>query len=460
MNLRVLRTELLRSAAPLAGLTVLAGGFAFLYGIDGSWWGTSVDWTGQWTSLALWTRGLLAYLWPLVAGIGALYGLRDHRSRMPELLAATPRPGWQRTAAPTAAIALALVAGFGALLVWGGVQVALGPTTYTHLGWLPISAVALLALVAAAVFGMGVARALPSPLTPPAVAVVFLAATVLLMQQTDSELPTVRVGSQLLSQLSPAVAEPRQVLLTLTGAVHLGQTLWLLGLLATGFALLSATRRRARLKAVVPVLAGAALALLVLPGEARGGYRIDPAAAAPVCEGRVCVTEAHRHRLDDLAPSATRALGALDTVLGDAAPRQVREETALRAVGEKRRLAPAAVLVNFEDPQIDTAKGDQLVRRLVGEGLAPSCRAITSREFGGDEVLVVQSVLASWALGTFRPIEADVYDREAYRTSMAKAWKQFTALSPEKQRSRVAEVREAALGCTFTWADELAGGAR
>ncbi|NEE05734.1 hypothetical protein G3M58_04725, partial [Streptomyces sp. SID7499] len=98
-------------------------------------------------------------------------------------------------------------------------------------------------------------------------------------------------------------------------------------------------------------------------------------------------------------------------------------------------------------PQVGTAKGDQLVRRLVGEGLAPSCRAVTSREFGGDEVLVVQSVLASWALGTFRPIEADVYDREAYRASTGKAWKQFTALSPEQRRSRVAEVREAALGC-------------
>ncbi|NED27187.1 hypothetical protein G3I37_20185, partial [Streptomyces anulatus] len=114
MNLRVLRTELLRSAAPAAGLTVLVGGFAFLHGIDGNWWGTSVDWTEQWTSLALWTRGLLAYLWPLVAGIGALYGLRDHRSRMTELLAATPRPGWQRAATPAAAVALALAAGFGA----------------------------------------------------------------------------------------------------------------------------------------------------------------------------------------------------------------------------------------------------------------------------------------------------------------------------------------------------------
>ncbi|MGC5541529.1 hypothetical protein OH733_34395 [Streptomyces griseus] len=460
MNLRVLRTELLRSAALWAGLTVLVAGSLFLFAIDGSWWRGTVRWTGQWTSLALWTRVLLAYLWPVAAGIGALYGLRDHRSRMPELLATTPRPGWQRAATPATAIAVALVTGFGALLVCGGVLVALGPASYTHLGWLPISAVALLALVSAGVFGMGVARALPSPLTPPALAVLFLAANVLLMQQGDSELPTARVGSHLFSQLSPAVAEPRQALLTLTGSVHLGQSLWFLGLLATGFALLGARNTRGRLLSVVPVLAGAALALLVLPGDARGSYRVDPAAAAQVCEGRVCVTELQRPRLEALAPTAARALDVLDTALGDVAPHRVREETALRAVGADRRLVAGSVLVNFEDPQIGGAEGDQLLRRLVGEGLAPSCRALSSREFGGDEVLVVQSVLASWALGTFRPIEADVYDRDAHRASLHKTWKEFSALSPERQRSRAAEVREAALRCEFTWAEELAGGAR
>jgi hypothetical protein len=456
----VLRAELLRSAAPWAGITVAATGFVFLYAIRGNWWDTSVQWTGQWTSLALWTRVLLAYLWPLAAGIGALYGLRDHRSRMPELLAATPRPSWQRAATPAAAIALALVTGFGALLLWGGVQVALGPTSYTHLGWLPISAVALLALVAAAVLGMGVARTLPSPLTPPGVAVVFLAVNVLLMQHNEGQLPTARTGPHLLSQLSPAVAEPRQVLLTLTGAVHVGQTLWLLGLLATGFALLSVTRARTRLTAVVPAVAGAAVALLVLPGDARGSYRTDPAAASPVCEGRVCVSEVHRHRLAEIAPVGARALDVLDTALGSEAPRQVREETAPRALAEQRRLSAASVLFHFEDPQIGEAEGDQLLRRLVGEGLAPSCRAVTSWEGSDGGYLVVQSVLASWALGEFRPIEADVYDPEGYRASVRRTWKEFTALSPQQRRTRAVEVRKAALDCEIVLAEELAGGPR
>lgn len=458
MNLRVLRTELLRSAAPWAGVVVLAVGLGFLYAVNGPWWGSSVQWTDQWTPMALWTRVLLAYIWPLVGGVGALYALRDHRSRMPELLTSTPRPGWQRAAAPATAIALALTAGFVALLLWGGVQVALGTTTVTSLGWLPISAVALLALVAAALLGMGAARTLPSPLTPPLVVVLLLAVNITLMQNSDGRLPAANIAPHLLSQLSPVVAQPRQVLLTLTGAVHLGQALWLLGLLATGFALLTATRARARLTAVVPALAGAVLALLVLPGDPAGSYRVDTAAASPACEGPVCVTEIHHDRLTALAPTATEALRVLDKALGDDAPRRVREETTPRALMEYRRLDADSVLFNFEDPQIGAAKGDQLLRRLVGEGIAPSCTANTAREFGSDETLVVQSVLASWALGEFRPIDADVYDADEYRASTRQTWERFMALTPAERRSRAAEVREAALGCEFTYPDELAGG--
>lgn len=458
MNLRVLRTELLRSAAPWAGLLVLAGGLGFLHALNGPWRGTSVQWTGQWTSLALWTRVLLAYLWPLVAGIGALYALRDHRSRMPELLTSTPRPAWQRAATPATAIALALTAGFGLLLLWGGVGVLLGTTTFTTLGWLPISAVALLALVAAALFGMGAARTLPSPLTPPVVVVLLLAVNITLMQNSDGRLPTANIAPQALSHLSPVVAQPREVLLTLTGAVHLGQTLWLLGLLATGFALLTATRVRTRLTAVLPALAGAVLALLVLPGDPAGGYRVDTAAASPACEGPVCVTELHHDRLAGLAPTATEALRVLDKALGDDAPRHVREETSPRGLAEDRRLDPDSVLVHFEDPQIGAAKGDQLLRRLVGEGIAPSCAGRTSRESGIDESLVTQSVLASWALGEFRLIDADVYNAGEYRASARKAWRQFMALPPSERRSRAIEVREAALGCEFTYAEELVGG--
>ena len=85
----------------------------------------------------------------------------------------------------------------------------------------------------------------------------------------------------------------REALVTLSASVHVGQTIWLLGMAATGFALLVAATPRARLIALTPVLAGAAIALLVLPSDPRRMYVVDEAAAELVCDGPVCVTKTH-----------------------------------------------------------------------------------------------------------------------------------------------------------------------
>ena len=59
VNLRILRIELTRSAAPWTGAAVLASALAFLYLLPGGWWHGTVLWTAQWTSMAMWTRYLL-----------------------------------------------------------------------------------------------------------------------------------------------------------------------------------------------------------------------------------------------------------------------------------------------------------------------------------------------------------------------------------------------------------------
>ncbi|MFD8546645.1 hypothetical protein [Streptomyces sp. NPDC059649] len=457
MNGRVLRIELKRSIAPWPAVVVLGGSLAIFCLIDGFWWRGTAGWTAQWTSMALWTRSLLAFWWPLVVGMGAVYGLRDSRSRMAELLTTTPLPAWRRAALPAGATALTLVSGFGLLVVVGGVQVALGPTTYTPLGWLPISLVAALALVAGAVFGMGVARALPSVLTPPALVVSFLMLTGLLLRQnSDGAVPSGMAPNRL-AQLSPATVEPREMLLTLSGSVHLGQTLWLLGLLATGFALLSAVTRRARLLAVLPVLAGAALALPVLPAAARDTYVVDRAAAALVCDGPVCVTQANRSRLPELAPRGKEALRVLHEVLGDKAPNSVREYTRLRALGDTRELSRDVVPVDFSDRLLADATGEKLTRALIAQGLAPSCYAYNDQEGGGQDGVAVQSVAVSWALhdGRLQPLEergSDGYAREVWANADA-AWRRLTALSPAEQRSQIAKVRAGSYSCS---ADQLA----
>ncbi|MFF2350888.1 hypothetical protein ACFVVL_14015 [Kitasatospora sp. NPDC058115] len=463
MNGRLLRTELKRSAAPWAGAVVLGGSLAVFFLIDGVWWRGTAGWTAQWTTMAMWTRSLLAFWLPLVVGIGAVYGLREPRSRMTELLATTPLPAWRRAALPAGALALALAVGFGLLVLTGGVRVALGPTTYTGLGWLPIPLVAVLGLVAAAVFAMGVARTLPSVLTPPALVVACLVMTNVLRVRIEGEVPESRTSNRL-GLLSPVTAEPRRTLLTLSDSVHLGQTLWLVGLLATGLALLAATTRRARLLAPAPALAAAAAALLILPAAPRDTYVVDKAAAALVCDGPVCVTQASQSHLAELAPRGREALGVLHDVLGDAAPTSVREDTALRALGDLRTLSADTVTVDFDDQLFIDATGSDLTRALIAQGLAPSCHARTSREGGTQNDIALQSIAVSWALDdpTLRPMAEKAADEYARRTWAAAdaAWQDLKGLATAEQRARIAELRTAALSCTARLPELPAGGAQ
>ncbi|MFF9764830.1 MULTISPECIES: hypothetical protein [Streptomyces] len=447
MNLRVLRTELKRSVAPWAGLTVLVTGLLFLYLILGPGESTA-DWTAQWTTMALTVRGLLYYMWPVAVGFGALQGLRDSRSRVTELMATVPRPAWQRAAAPAAASALALASAFLLLTATGAAHVLLGETIYVPLGWLPIVLVAVLALAAGALLGMGVASALPSVLTPPLTAVAAFVMTVLLQQSVDAALPTGNAPN-VLAQLAPAVALPREELLTLASSVHLGQTLWLLGMLATGFALLAAASARARLLALAPVLAGAVLALLVLPAETRDTYVVDEAAVELVCDGPVCVTEMHRDRLAALAPHGKEALRVLREALGEEAPDAVREETTLRkGFMGSRELSETTVLFDFDDPVIARAEGDQLTRALVGQGLAPNCTERSSWVGGFGMKETAQSVTAAWALGDFQPMDwAGVDGLPGEREDAEAAWDRLAELPPAEQRAWVTDLRTATLAC-------------
>ncbi|WP_380283710.1 hypothetical protein [Kitasatospora purpeofusca] len=456
--LRVLRTELRCSVAPWAGAAVLATALAFLELAPGPWSKGSTLWTAQWTSMALWTRHLLVFLWPLALGLGALQGLRDHRSGTAELLAATPRPARHRAAALAGPTALALAGAFALLVLLGAARLLAGGAASTGAGWLPISLVGALALAAGAVLGMGVARTLPSVLTPPALAVAGFVLTNLLRQRTDAAVPTSAVPNRL-SLLSPMLADVRQTLLTLAAPVHLGQTLWLLGLAATGLALLAAATRRARLLALTPLLAGGALALLVLPADPRDTYVLDRPATAQVCDGPVCVTAAHRARLDELAGPGRDALGLLHGALGDRAPSAVRETTVPRAIGGTPERPGDALLVDFDDEVIGAAEGEALTRALVGQGIAPLCHPRSERESGTLPETVAQSIAAAWVLGELRPLDKTMHRAQDQTDLAAPVWQAFSALPPAEQRQRIAALHTAAVSCADDPLDALAGGA-
>ncbi|MET9964743.1 hypothetical protein ABZZ80_02115 [Streptomyces sp. NPDC006356] len=456
MNVRVLRIELRRSVAPWAGVVVLAAALAFLYLLSGPWWKGTAMWTAQWTSMALWTRSQLLFLWPLAVGLGALQGLRDHRSNISELLTSTPRPAWHRAATLAGTTALTLASAFTLFVLQGAVQVSAG-TGYTHLGWLPISLVGALSLVAGAVLGMGIGRALPSPLIPPALAVAAFLFTILLRQAAESVVPTAAVPNRI-SLLSPAVAEVREMLLTLSPSVHLGQTLWLLGMAATGFALLAAATRRARLLALTPVLAGAAIALLVLPSDPRRTYVVDEAAAAMVCDGPVCVTKAHQARLDDLAGPGRQALNLLHDALGGQAPASIRETTALRAQMAAPERPRDAVLVDFDDGTLATAQGEELTRALVAQGMAPICFARSDTESGTSGELAAQSVAAGWVLGDLKPLRGTAHSSRDQLELAQPVWKELKELPRAEQLARIRAMHAAAVSCKGDPLHVLAGG--
>ncbi|MFD5477032.1 hypothetical protein [Streptomyces hawaiiensis] len=461
MSVRVLRIELRRSVAPWAGAVVLTSALAFLYLVDAAWWRGTTAWTAQWTSLAMWTRSLLFYLWPLAVGLGALQGLRDHRSKMSELLTSTPRPARHRAATLAGTTAITLASAFALLVLVGAVQVPAN-TAYTHLGWLPISLVGALFLVAGAVLGMGAGRALPSALTPPALAMGAFVFTALMHMSLGRTETTTATGVPItepnrVSLLSPTVQEVRDVLVTLSTSVHVGQTVWLLGMAATGFALLVAATPRARLIALTPVLAGATLALLVLPSDPRRMYVVDEAAAELVCDGPVCVTRAHQARLADLAGPGEEALRLLRGALGGQAPVSVRENATVLPDGAMPRWSRETVLFDFDDGIIATARGEELTRALVAKGMVPGCSSLGWSGTLNDAA--AQSVAAGWALGDLKPLGGSPHAPGDQIAVARPVWKELKALPRAEQLSRINAAHAAALSCEGDALDVLSGGA-
>jgi hypothetical protein len=411
--------------------------------------------------MALQTRGSLLFLWPLAVGLGALQGMRDHRSRVSELLTSTPRPASHRAATLSAAMAIALVSGFGAVVLLGGVQV-LSSTEYTHLGWLPLSLVGALSLVAGAALGMGVGRALPSVLTPPALAagvLVFTVVTEMSLTKLDTATLIERTEPNLLSLLSPAAQPALDVLLTLSASVHVGQTIWLLGMATTGVALLAAESLRNRLIALTPVLAGAVVALLVLPSDTRQVYVVDKIAAELVCEGPICVTKIHQAQLNDLAGPGKDALRRMHSALKGQAPVSVREETNVWPDASTPRLSRKIALFDLEDRTIAAAKGKELSRALIANSLVPNC---SPRGLAGASVasIAAQSIATSWVLNESELRNSDFTNiSPIQRNEIQQVWKKIKGLPQAEQRSRVSKMHLGAVACKGDPLVALDGGA-
>jgi hypothetical protein len=437
----ILRIELRRSIAPWAGLALLVVAVGFLFLLSGPWWKAPAPWTAHTTTTALWLRFMLVFLWPITVGAGAIQGMRDSRSGMVELLATTSRPGWHRAVRLAGAVGALSALGF--LLVLGvGLVEVLGHGGFVSASFLPVILVGLLAVVAGSWLGLAVGRLLPHPLTAPALAVLTLVGSVLAW--TAVEASVLSVSYSRFGLLAPALGQPWGTLVTTAASVDLGQVVWFAGLAATGFLLLAANSVRARLLGLIPVVAGAAIALPVFPASADGLLVPDAVASQKLCDGPICVSRAHEDRLAALAVPGREALAMLAKLPG--APTRIEEQMAPKSFAEPPTRDPGVVYLDFQrDEVLLTANANDLrLAVLSGTGL-PSClppsygdvadvggRMIAAAYFTG-ELKPLPEFGASWVFRQANPIED--------------AWAKFRALPAEVQFSRVVALRQVLLTC-------------
>ena len=425
----ILRTELRRSTAPVLGIGLVVFSLGLVYSLTGPWVHGTAQWNEQWTGLAQWTRYLTVFLWPLVAGIGAWQGLRDHRSRVTELFATTPRPAWRRLLTTAGAVAVALTTGYLVLLVVGGVQVA-AHTSYFHLKWLPVAGVMVLALVGIALLGFGIGRLVPSLITPPVLAVAALAAQIAVIQQ----------GWPLL--LTPAFGAPDITAFTTVDiSVSAAQALWFTGVGATGLCLALAVRARARVAALLPVALAAAVVVPVL-SDVDSPVVADEDALALVCDTdgpRVCVTAVHENHLPTLTGPVREALALLGKLPSP--------PTSFLEVPPKDggRPAPDVVAVSFlTEPFTDP---EDIKRAVLAGAGTPMCETQPGDWETTVSTVSARIVAAAWFTGSLAPVPDYRYLWDVERDDIERAWQELRALPAAEQTARMAAYREAALDC-------------
>ncbi len=446
----IFRIELRRSIAPWAGLAVVVFALGFLFLLTGPWWKAPAAWTANTTTTALWLRFLLQFLWPVVVGAGAIQGMRDSRSGMTELLATTPRPGWHR--AIRLAGAVGGLTALGYLVVFGvGVAEVLAHDGFFSATFVPVVGVGVLAVVAGNWLGLAVGRLLPHPLTAPGLAVLAFVVTILcwlsLEPGLDAVLPP-RAGP-----LAPVLPEPRGSMVTTAGALDTGQALWFLGIAVTGFLLLSAQSVRARLLSLLPLVAGAAIALPLFPAEA---FTVDTVAARKVCDGPICLAELHRDRLAALAGPGREALAML-AKLPDA-PTRIEERVAPSTRTEPTQRDPAVVYLDFQrnDELLTTDANGLRVAVLSGAGV-PSCEWPTNASISDMGARMIAAAYFTGELRTLPEYAGKWFGPEA--SPVQQAWSQFRTLPPEVQFARVAALRRTLLTCQGDPLETLVPGA-
>ncbi|MFC4148716.1 hypothetical protein ACFO0M_20875 [Micromonospora mangrovi] len=303
---RALRVELRRGTAPLAAVAMFGAGV----------WMLAVhpdDWAGRWAGLANYLRMSLLILCALMIAAGAWQSGRERRRDIDELIASTPRPGWQPLAVAWLAVTVAGVAGL--LVAFAGAAVLIARVaTYAGGGWWWTLTVGVIALAAAAAVGVLVGRLVPLRVAAPiaGLATYLGLAIVTYWDGTPG------------AWLSP-VYGGWAVYSRVPGRVTALQAAWLVVLTVLLLAA-AARQRRASLLA-----GGLAVAVAVPITTGPGTHRLpaDPAAVTLVCTSsgpQVCLSRINAFLIDDVTTVVQPILGRLDGIPG--APRRAADQAA------------------------------------------------------------------------------------------------------------------------------------
>lgn len=288
---RVLRTELLRGAAPVAAVGVLLAGLFLMYD-------SAPEWSGRWMSFAVKMRQSLFMLGAVVVMAAAWQAGRERRRRIGEQLTSAARPGWQPYVVAWAAVTLGALAAVLVIVLVGGAFIA-PVASYAGGGWWWVLAITMPAMAALSAAGAAAGRLIPSRLVGPVAGIVTFALMVVMLDETTL---------WRFRHLSPALAFYSGAGSTPDGWLTVYQLLWFAGL--AGMALVVFAARRKWL-AVVPA-AVALLGAAPLVSEPVRDWQPDLAALELVCTEdagpEVCVTKVNAFLLDDVTEPAREVL--------------------------------------------------------------------------------------------------------------------------------------------------------
>ncbi|PZG01849.1 hypothetical protein [Micromonospora deserti] len=427
---RILSIELRRSAALGSALVLFVTGVVLL-ALDGT------VFTTGWMQLAMTQRLYLAVLWPLALAAGAWQAGRERRSKVAELFASTPRPRTHRALPTLIAMAVAVVCGYLAMGIAGGLRI-IGTAEYLPVAAFAVTAVGALALIAAVWLGLAIGRLLPWLVTAPALGIAGMGLLLLIPAATRPHGWLALTFSPIHEMNLPGAYT------TVPGRASVAQALWLAALAVTAVMLLASSGWRTRVAALLPVALGAALAITVMPHQNRlVTDAIDPVARELVCtedKPRVCVSRVHSGLLPEVTAPAREGLAAL-AKLPDA-PTMVHEDTTTYVPESYPPWRTDVVLLSVEVGDDGHIADRTDVRVEVAAGAfasPPRCENVVD--------MADRIAAAHWLIGR-EPAAASKSFALADSERAVELWNDLRQLPGREAEARVLALRQAAVNCT------------